>query len=119
MKRDLGRVLLAVEDHAAAAAAAAAEPEPVPVMSEAERAAALGLLRDPRLIERIGADLAATGIVGEATNCLVAYLAAVSRKLARPLAVIVQSTSAAGKSALMDAVLAMVPAGGPGAGSRR
>ena len=33
-----------------------------------------------------------------------------SPKLARPLAVIVQSTSAAGKSALMDAVLAFVPA---------
>jgi hypothetical protein len=34
----------------------------------------------------------------------------VSRKLERPLAVIVQSTSAAGKSALMEAVLQMVPA---------
>ncbi|MBO0822375.1 MAG: hypothetical protein J2P27_00780 [Actinobacteria bacterium] len=43
-------------------------------------------------------------------NCLVGYLAAVSRKLPGPLAVIVQSTSAAGKSALMDAVLSTVPA---------
>jgi post-segregation antitoxin (ccd killing protein) len=33
----------------------------------------------------------------------------VSRKLAKPLAVIVQSTSAAGKSTLMDAVLAFFP----------
>jgi DNA primase len=49
-------------------------------------------------------------MAGEAVNCLVGYLAAVSRKLPRPLAVIVQSTSAAGKSALMDAVLAFVPA---------
>jgi len=49
-------------------------------------------------------------MVGEATNCLVGYLAAISRLLDRPLAIIVQSTSAAGKSALMDAVLAMVPA---------
>lgn len=39
----------------------------------------------------------------------VGYLAAVSRKLDRPLAVIVQSTSAAGKSALQDAVLGFVP----------
>jgi DNA primase len=37
------------------------------------------------------------------------YLATVSRKLAKPLAVMVQSSSAAGKSALMDAVLAFVP----------
>ena len=49
-------------------------------------------------------------MVGEATNCLVGYLAAISRKLDRPLAVIVQSTSAAGKSALMEAVLGFVPA---------
>jgi len=47
--------------------------------------------------------------VGEETNKLVGYLAAVSRKLDNPLAVIIQSTSAAGKSALMNAVLAMIP----------
>ncbi|WP_240980022.1 hypothetical protein [Ramlibacter agri] len=45
----------------------------------------------------------------EATNKLVGYLAAVSRKLDRPLAVVIQSSSAAGKSSLMDAVLAFVP----------
>jgi hypothetical protein len=55
------------------------------------------------------ADFATAGMVGEETNCLVGYLAAVSRKLDRPLAVIVQSTSAAGKSALQDAVLGFVP----------
>jgi hypothetical protein len=48
-------------------------------------------------------------VVGEATNKLVGYLAAISRKLDAPLAVTIQSTSAAGKSALMDAVLAFVP----------
>ncbi|HSR87842.1 MAG TPA: hypothetical protein VLL07_02715, partial [Pontiella sp.] len=48
--------------------------------------------------------------MGEQTNRLAAYLACTSRKLARPLAVIVQSTSAAGKSMLMESVLAMFPA---------
>jgi DNA primase len=48
-------------------------------------------------------------VVGEETNKLVGYLAATSRKLDRPLAVIIQSTSAAGKSALMDAVLTLLP----------
>src|SRR5262249_7555776 len=47
--------------------------------------------------------------VGEATNKLVGYLAAVSRKLDQPLAVIIQSTSAAGKSTLMEAILGFVP----------
>ncbi|MCU7854553.1 MAG: DNA primase, partial [Candidatus Thiodiazotropha sp. (ex Lucinoma borealis)] len=36
-------------------------------------------------------------------------MAVLSRKLDKPLAVMVQSTSAAGKSALMDAVLSLVP----------
>jgi DNA primase len=47
--------------------------------------------------------------VGEETNKLVGYLAAVSRHLEAPLAIVVQSSSAAGKSSLMDAVLAFVP----------
>ena len=42
-------------------------------------------------------------------NKLVGYLAATSRKLERPLAVVIQSTSAAGKSSLMEAVLSFVP----------
>ncbi len=37
------------------------------------------------------------------------YLAATSRKLDRPLAVLIQSSSAAGKSSLMDAVLGLIP----------
>jgi hypothetical protein len=48
-------------------------------------------------------------MVGEQTNRLVGYLACTSRLLNRPLAVIIQSTSAAGKSTLMDAVLAFFP----------
>ena len=80
-----------------------------PRLSEAEEAEALALLRDPRLLDRILADFAACGVVGEETNKLVGYLAAVSRQLDRPLAVIIQSSSAAGKSSLMDAVLALMP----------
>jgi DNA primase len=110
VKRDLGRVLLACERLADEAVTAAQSPadEPEPMTAE-ERAAALSLLRDPDLAGRITADFERAGMAGEAVNCLVGYLAAVSRKLPRPLAVIVQSTSAAGKSALMDAVLSFVP----------
>jgi len=110
VKADLGKVLLASETAAARAVTAARQPARTePAMSEAERAAALELLRDPDLAGRITADFAAAGIAGETAGCLALYLAAVSRKLDRPLAVIVQSSSAAGKSALMDAALAFVP----------
>ena len=81
-------------------------------MTEAEREQALELLRDPKLLDRILADFDTCGLVGERTNKLIGYLAAVSRKLDRPLAVVVQSSSAAGKSSLMDAVLAFMPGGG-------
>lgn len=78
-------------------------------MTEAEEAQALALLRAPDLLSRIVADFDACGLVGEATNKLVGYLAATSRKLGGPLAIVVQSSSAAGKSSLMDAVLAFMP----------
>jgi DNA primase len=71
--------------------------------------AALDLLNAPDLPARILADFEAAGVVGESTNKLVGYLAAVSRKLDRPLAVVIQSSSAAGKSSLMDAILSFVP----------
>ena len=78
-------------------------------MTAEEQAAAMELLRDPRLLERIVEDFARCGVVGEETNKKVGYLAAVSRLLDAPLAVMVQSSSAAGKSSLMEAVLAFVP----------
>jgi len=111
VRRDLGRVLLCCEEHAAEAVRAAQAPavETVKLTAE-EETAALELLADPNLIERIAADFERVGMVGETTNALVGYLAAVSRKLDRPLGVVVQSASAAGKSALLDAVLAFVPA---------
>ena len=109
--RDLGRVLMVCEERAEEVIRAAQQPSrPEVALTDAEREQALGLLTDPCMVERIVGDFAAAGIVGEQTNCLVGYLAAVSRKLDRPLAVIVQSTSAAGKSALQEAVLGFVPA---------
>ncbi len=108
--RDLGRVLLACEQQSEAAVRAAQAPGEQQVeLSDREREQALELLRDPELVQRIVADFERVGVVGEQSNCLVGYLAAVSRKLDRPLAVMIQSTSAAGKSALQEAVLALVP----------
>ena len=82
-----------------------------PPLTEAERAAARSFLQSPDLLARITEDLARCGLVGEPVNGLVGYLACLSRKLPAPLAVLVQSASAAGKSALQDACLAFVPEG--------
>jgi DNA primase catalytic core len=113
VKSDLGSLLRAVEQRQdelirqrlapkeAAASAAIGTP--------AQQGAALALLRDPKLTERIIEDVSAIGVVGEDANALVGYLACVSRKLDKPLAVLIQSTSAAGKSTLMDALLSLMP----------
>ena len=110
LRRDLGRVLLACEDRVLDLQAEARTPTPVePTMTAEQEQDALALLKDPQLLERIGADVAALGVVGEVDNAMIAYLAATSRLLDTPLAVVVQSGSAAGKSTLTDAVLSLMP----------
>lgn len=110
IKKDLGKVLLKLEELQDERINKALETkEKTPVMTEAERKEAVALLRSPNLLERILADFDTWGLVGEQTNKLTGFLAAVSRKLDKPLAVVVQSASASGKSTLMDAVLAMMP----------
>jgi DNA primase catalytic core len=110
IQHNLGRLLLKLEQLIDERSKAAQGSTPAPAaMSEAERTAALVLLRDPQLIERIIEDVERIGLVGEPANALTAYLACVSRKLSAPLAVLIQSTSAAGKSTLMEAILSLVP----------
>ena len=110
IKADLGRVLLQCEALQEQALRAALEVKPATVVvGETERQAALELLKSPDLLARIASDFSRCGIVGERSNALVGYLAAISRKLDRPLALLIQSTSAAGKSSLLDAVLRFVP----------
>src|SRR3546814_3141564 len=60
-------------------------------------------------MDAILAGFALCGVGWEAGNIQTGYLACVWRLLDRPLAIIIQSSSAAGKSAMMDAVLAMMP----------
>jgi len=107
IKSDLGKVLLQLEQ--LQQIQAEKKPTEVKTLSTAERDAALSLLKDKDLLTRILNDFTSAGIVGEQTNTLVGYLACVSRKLGKPLAIIIQSTSAAGKSSLMDAILNLMP----------
>jgi DNA primase len=111
LQRDLGQLLLQLETLQEARIAEATRPKApaAAVLSAEEEVAGLALLRDPQLVQRIVADVAAIGVVGEDSNALVGYLACVSRKLDKPLAVLIQSTSAAGKSTLMDGLLSLMP----------
>ena len=112
VKKDLARVLLKLEElqeEQIRQTLKQQEPQ-VPVLTDAERAAALDLLKDPKLLDRILQDYDACGLVGEETNKLLCYLACVSRRLSQPLAILIQSSSAAGKTTLMDAALSFMPA---------
>jgi DNA primase len=111
IQHDLGRLLLKLEQLIEERAKAAETPQvTAPAkMSPEDTGAALAFLRDPQLLTRIVADIERVGLVGEPSNALVAYLACISRKLASPLAVLIQSTSAAGKSTLMDTILSLIP----------
>jgi len=110
IKKDLAKVLLKLETLQQQHIETETKPKPMEHnMDRHKQAEAMDLLKSPTLLNRILDDYHRCGVVGETTNKLVGYLAAVSRKLDKPLAVIIQSTSAAGKSALMDAVLSFMP----------
>jgi DNA primase catalytic core len=110
IERDLNTLILKLEDLQHEWIEKTLKPPEEKIeMTEEEKAAALELLRDPRLLDRILEDFEKYGVVGEQTNKKVTYLAAVSRLLPKPLAVVVQSVSAAGKSSLVEAVLDFMP----------
>lgn len=110
IKKDLGKVLLKLEELQDKQIKDTLTPEPEkPVLNADEQQQAIDLLQDKNLLNRILDDFITAGVVGEETNKLVGYLSCVSRKLDKPLAVIIQSSSAAGKSSLMDAILNMMP----------
>ena len=93
VRRDVGKVLFKLEELRDEQIKEALQPkEKAVTLTDDERAEAMALLRDPRLLERIVADFALCGVVGEETNKLVGYLGVVSRHLEAPLAVIVQSS---------------------------
>ena len=85
------------------------EKDPLPQMTVGEQEEALGFLKDPMLCDRIIEDLETIGFTGEAANKLMGYIAATSRRLDEPLSILIQSRSAAGKSALQDAILMLIP----------
>lgn len=83
--------------------------EPAATMSGADRDEAMELLRDPKLIARLTSDFEAVGCVGEGTSMLIGYLAAISRKLDEPLAILFCARSGAGKSNLQERITDFIP----------
>ena len=111
IKRDLNRIHLKLEELQKEQIERATKPKDEEVvLSAAEEAESMELLTAPNLIVRIREAFRRLGIVGEETNLIVIFLVVISRLLRKPLGVIVQSSSAAGKTTLLDAVLSCTPA---------
>jgi len=110
LKRDLGKLLLLLEQAQEQRLNGDLKLQTENFqLSPQDEAEALGLLKSPDIIDMIARAYDKAGVVGERNNLIAAYLAATSRKLDKPLAIIIQSTSAAGKSTLMDAILSFFP----------
>lgn len=110
LKHDLGRILSTLEELQEKRIKETLRPEQdVVEIPEDRRKKAIAYLKDPALVRNIVADFERCGLVGERINSLIGYLGTVSRKTESPLAIIIQSSSSAGKSTLMDALLAFVP----------
>jgi DNA primase catalytic core len=80
-----------------------------PTMTPEEETAARAFLKNPRLLDRIAADLELIGYVGETRSKQLAYLIATSRKLPTPLSAIIRSQSGTGKSFLMECAAELMP----------
>jgi DNA primase catalytic core len=85
------------------------EKDSGPKMSQSDEEEALEFLKDHSLFNRILDDFETIGFTGEEANKLMGYIAATSRKLDEPLSILIQSRSAAGKSALQDAIMMFIP----------
>lgn len=108
LRSQLGRVLLKLEELQTQQRSLTTSPKPTQ-MSPPEREAALALLQDEHLLDRILCDFEACGVVGERHGKLLGYLCATSRLLEKPLGLVIQSSSAAGKTSLAEAILNFMP----------
>lgn len=82
---------------------------PIPAMTEADKKEALETLKSKELLKHIVSDFEAIGFIGEKHNKLLGYIAAVSRLLPDPLALLILSRSGAGKTSLQDSVCKFIP----------
>lgn len=83
--------------------------EQQPEITAAQRQAAINELQKPNLLQRTGEMIALSGIVGETTNSLIAYLVYSTRKQHIPLHVMFLGSSGSGKTYLQEKIAELIP----------
>src|SRR5215208_2527914 len=69
------------------------------------------LAKAPNILERFAAELAQSGVAGEARIAKLLYLAVTSRLLTRPVSIVLKGPSSGGKSHVVERVLYFIPQG--------
>jgi len=107
IEADVNRIILAVEKFVAQKLEGAS-PATLAI-PDGDRLEALRMGKNPGLVGELQRDMGKLGITGEETKRQLLYIAMTSRKMEDPLAVLILSSSGAGKSHLQDAVLSLCP----------
>ncbi len=85
------------------------KPEERAAMTAAQRQTAINELKKPNLLQRTSQLIEQSGIVGETTNSLIAYLVYCTRKQHTPLHVMFLGASGSGKTYLQERISELVP----------
>jgi len=104
IREDLGKILTLVEEYQPKEKKSTSHE-----ITQAQKDIALRFLKSKDIFKKILKDIETMGVVGEATNKIVCYLSAISRKLDKPLSTLIQSRSSAGKSTIQNVILSLVP----------
>jgi DNA primase catalytic core len=83
--------------------------EPLPELTAAQREVAISELKKPNLLQRTAQMIHQSGIVGEATNSLIAYLVYCTRKQPVPLHIMYLGASGSGKTYLQEKISELIP----------
>ena len=85
------------------------KPDTVKELTHAQRTAAITELQKPNLLQRTSQLISLSGIVGETSNALVAYLVYCTRKQQIPLHVMFLGASGSGKTYLQEKISELIP----------
>ena len=79
-------------------------------LTDEEKRKALAYLQDPNLIYNISRDISYAGnLIGEECNKMMLYLASISRKLDKPISLVIFGKSSSGKSYLANTIEEFIP----------
>jgi hypothetical protein len=112
LKRALNEICTLRTEEVAAAERAGQESEAaaeVPDIGPERHEAAMKVLRSPDVLEEAAADMERLGHVGERATKKLALICALSAKSGRPIQPSTHAQSSAGKNALWDATLSLLP----------